>query len=91
MSSTGIVRDITKRKSVEAEFAGERSKLEETVYERTRELRLLIQKLQDVNLLLEQANHAKNKFLESMSMCFVRHLLPYSALLTCYMGSTSVN
>lgn len=65
--STGTVRDITERKRIETELAGERNKLEETVDERTRELKLSMQKLQDANLLLEQANHAKNKFLESMS------------------------
>jgi len=34
---------------------------------RTRELRLSLQKVQDASLLLEQANHVKNKFLSSMS------------------------
>ncbi len=62
-----LEKEITERKHIEAELAGERNKLEVTVDARTRELRLSMQKLQDANLLLEQANHAKNKFLESMS------------------------
>ena len=62
-----LEKEITERKRIEAELAGERNKLEVTVDARTRELRLSMQKLQDANLLLEQANHAKNKFLESMS------------------------
>jgi len=62
-----LEKEITERKHIEAELAGERNKLEKTVNARTRELRLSIQKLQDTNLLLEHANRAKNKFLESMS------------------------
>ncbi len=62
-----LEKEIAERKSIETELAGERNKLEVTVDERTRELRLSMQKLQDADLLLEQANHAKNIFLESMS------------------------
>lgn len=62
-----LEKEITERKNIEAELAEERNKLEETVNARTSELELSMQKLQDSNLLLEHANRAKNKFLESMS------------------------
>ena len=62
-----LEKEIKERRHIEAVLAGERNKLEETVDGRTRELRLSIQKLQDTNLLLEHANRAKKKFLESMS------------------------
>ncbi len=67
MYFTGTVRDITERKRIEGELTRERNKLEDTVDARTKELRLSMQRLQDANLLLEEANHSKNKFLESMS------------------------
>ena len=60
-------KEIIERKHIEAELSRERNKLEETVNARTSELRQSMQKLKDAHLLLEQANHAKNKFLESMS------------------------
>jgi len=62
-----LEKEIIERKRIEGELAKERNKLEEKVDTRTSELRLSMQKLQDANLLLEEANHAKNKFLESMS------------------------
>ena len=65
--NSDLEKEIIERKRIEGELTEERNKLEETVNERTRELKLSLQKLQDANLLLEQANHAKNKFLSSMS------------------------
>lgn len=62
-----LEKEVLDRRRIEGELVGERNKLEETLDARTRELRLSMQKLQDGNLLLEEANHAKNKFLESMS------------------------
>lgn len=62
-----LEKEIIERKHIEAELSRERNKLEETVNARTSELRQSMQKLKDAHLLLEQANHAKNKFLESMS------------------------
>ncbi len=62
-----LEKEITDRKRIERELAKVRNKLDETVDSRTEELRLSLQKIQDANLLLEQANHVKNKFLSSMS------------------------
>ncbi len=62
-----LEKEIADRKCIEEELAKVRNKLEDTVEARTKELRLSLQKIQDANLLLEQANHVKNKFLSSMS------------------------
>lgn len=62
-----LEKEIIERKRIEGELTEERNKLEDMVNERTRELKSSLQKLQDANLLLEQANHAKSKFLSSMS------------------------
>ncbi|MCP4273360.1 MAG: hypothetical protein GY781_15625, partial [Gammaproteobacteria bacterium] len=62
-----LEEEITDRKRIEGKLSKVHNKLEESVDARTEELRLSLQKIQDANLLLEQANHVKNKFLSSMS------------------------
>lgn len=62
-----IKEDITERKRIERELEEERQNLENTVRIRTRELQESLQEIRDANILLEQANKAKSKFLSSMS------------------------
>ena len=64
---SGILRDITERNQVEAELAKERQHLEQTVNQRTNELRDTLKKVKDTNIHLKQANQAKSRFLSSMS------------------------
>ncbi|MCP4255636.1 MAG: hybrid sensor histidine kinase/response regulator [Candidatus Scalindua sp.] len=62
-----LEEEIIDHKRIEGKLSKVHNKLEESVDARTEELRLSLQKIQDANLLLEQANHVKNKFLSSMS------------------------
>ncbi len=62
-----VKEDITERKRIEEKLAAERHNLEITVAERTKELRLTLQQVEEANLRLENANQAKSRFLSSMS------------------------
>ncbi len=62
-----VKEDITERKRIEDELARERRNLEETVQRRTQDLSESLQRIKDANLLLEEANRAKARFLSSMS------------------------
>jgi PAS domain S-box-containing protein len=62
-----VKENITERKRIEAKLAEERRNLENTVKERTKELRLYIERVEETNLRLEEANRAKSRFLSSMT------------------------
>jgi PAS domain S-box-containing protein len=66
-SVIGLAIDITERTRIEKELAAERRNLEETVIQRTQELKESLAGLADTNLQLQQANLAKSRFLSSMS------------------------
>lgn len=59
--------DINRRKQMEMELENERNNLEKTVENRTKELRDLLKKTEEINLCLEEANKAKSRFLSSIS------------------------
>lgn len=62
-----VGRDITERINLERDLEEERKNLEKTVESRTKELRETLDKLEGINLCLEEANRHKSKFLSSMS------------------------
>lgn len=61
------VRDVTDRKLVEQQLEQEHQNLEKTVTARTEELSASLERLQDTNLRLLEANRHKSRFLSSMS------------------------
>ena len=63
----GVGHDITELKRAQEELSKEHRNLEKTVETRTLELRESLRKVEDANLLLDQANRAKTRFLSSMS------------------------
>ena len=63
----GIVRDITKRKQVEADLRKHREHLEELVEDRTAELGKATLKAQQAQEAADDANAAKSSFLANMS------------------------
>jgi len=58
---------VIQRKRIEEELVQERQNLEHTVELRTEELRKSLQRVEDANLRLQEADRAKSRFLSSMS------------------------
>ncbi len=67
LTKIAIVRDITKRKGIEAELENHRQSLECMVESRTSELRLSMEKLMETNLRLTATNSHRSHFIASIS------------------------
>lgn len=61
------VLDITERKKVEHQLAERQFDLERMVEVKTKELQHSLKRLENLNVILQEANNHKNKFLSSMS------------------------